>query len=255
MDPILFELGPVRLYTYGLLVASGFFFGIKWAARLAKREGIDVNFIYDTAFWAIVGAIIGARFVFILTNLSYFIDHPVDILKIWAGGLVFYGGLLGVIVAVVICARKASVDIWALADVIAPAGALGHGIGRIGCFFAGCCYGKETHVDWAVTFHDSLSIAPTGIPLHPTQLYSAANEFILFIILSMLWPYRRFKGQILLTWVVLYGITRSVIEIFRGDPRGLYFDGMVSTSQIIAGIVITVAIWLYFRNKNLYPTV
>ena len=164
----------------------------------------------------------------------------------------FYGGFAGAAIAVIVCVRRARLDIWHVADIIAPGAALGHSFGRVGCFFAGCCYGKETDVSWSVTFHDALSIAPTDIHLHPTQLYSAANEFTLFILLTLIWPYRKFKGQIFLTWMILYGVTRSTIEIFRGDPRGVYFDGLVSTSQIIAVFVVTLAIWLFMKNRKIH---
>lgn len=254
MNPILIELGPLKLYTYGLLVATGFYAGILWAVRLGRKEGIDPKFIYDTAFWVIIAAILGSRFFYIIVNIDYFVANPLSMFKIWSGGLVFYGGFVGVFIALVICTRRAKVDLWTFMDVCAPAGALGHSIGRLGCFFAGCCYGKVTTVPWAVTFHDALSMAPTGVPLHPTQLYSSANELLLFVILTLMRPYRKFKGQIFLTWVLLYAVTRSIIEIFRGDPRGAYFNGLLSTSQIIAGVVFVVAVTVYYRKFKIKTT-
>lgn len=255
MSPILIKIGPVTLYTYGLLVASGFLLGIAWTARLARRDGMSPQLVYDTAFWIVLSAIVGSRIAYIVVNIDHFLENPLAIFKLWEGGLVFYGGFIGAIAAVIVCARKYKMDLWAFADAAAPGVALGHALGRIGCFFAGCCYGKETHVPWAVTFHNPHCIAPTGVPLHPTQLYSATNEFILFIILTLAWPWRRFRGQIFWLWVGLYAVGRFIIEFFRGDPRGVYFGGAVSTSQIIAAAALVAAVIFYFRNRKLYPLI
>ncbi len=248
MYPELIHLGPVTIYSYGLLVATGFFLGITWSVRLGAREGMDQQVIIDTAFWIVLSAIIMSRVVFGIVNIDYFLKNPVDFFKIWNGGLVFYGGLIGAVIAVVVCARKYKFNIWQYADIAAPAGALGHAIGRLGCFFAGCCYGVKTDVPWAITFTNVKSMAPIGVPLHPTQLYDAANEFIIFIILTAIRPARKFEGQIFWTWVGLYAIGRSVVEMYRGDPRGIYFNGLVSTSQIVAAVALTVAVAFYVRN-------
>lgn len=250
MEPILFEFGPVTVYTYGLLVATGFLAGIGWAARLAKREGMDPQAVYDTGFWIIFSAIVGSRIFYILMNYEHFLQNPLGIFKLWEGGLVFYGGLFGACVAVAICVKRYNLDLWKFADVAAPGAALGHSIGRLGCLFAGCCYGLQTDVPWAITFYDVHSIAPTGVPLHPTQLYSAANEFTLFILLTLMRPHRKFYGQVWWLWVGMYAIGRSIVEIYRGDPRGALLDGLVSTSQIVAAVAFTIAVIFYFRNRS-----
>ncbi|MGK7345685.1 MAG: prolipoprotein diacylglyceryl transferase [Candidatus Nitrospinota bacterium M3_3B_026] len=253
MSPVLIEIGPITLYTYGLLVASGFLLGIAWSARLARREGMDPQSVYDTAFWMILAAVIGSRIFYVAINLDYYLENPIDVFKLWEGGLVFYGGFVGAAIAVIFSVRRYRLDLWAFGDVAAPGAALGHAIGRLGCFFAGCCYGKQTSVPWAVTFHDPHSIAPLGIPLHPTQLYSAANEFALFALLTAIRPWRSFRGQILWIWVGLYAVGRFTIEIFRGDPRGVYFGGLASTSQIIAVFAFAAAVYFYFRNRKRHP--
>ena len=254
MSPILFQIGPITLHTYGLFAASGFLAGIAWTVRLARREGLNPQRVYDTCFWIILAGIVGSRLAYIALNYQYYLEKPLSVFKLWEGGLVFYGGLIGAAVAVAVCVRRYRLDLWSFADSAAPGVALGHALGRMGCFFAGCCYGKPTDVPWAVTFHDAHSIAPTGVPLHPTQLYAAANEFTLFIILTAIRPWRRFKGQIWWTWVFLYAIGRFIIEFFRGDPRGVYFNGLVSTSQIVAAAASTVAVFFYFRNRKLYSS-
>lgn len=250
MHPILFDLGPLQLYTYGLLVATGFLVGIGWAARLAKREGMDPQAVYDTGFWIIFSAIVGSRLFYIFINYDYYLQNPIAVFYLWEGGLVFYGGLVGAFIAVIVCVKRYNLDLWKFADVAAPGAALGHSIGRLGCLFAGCCYGLETQVPWAITFSDVHSIAPTGIALHPTQLYSAASEFTLFILLTLMRPHRRFYGQVWWLWVAMYAIARSTVEMYRGDPRGALFDGLVSTSQLIAAIMFVVAVIFYFRNRR-----
>lgn len=235
------------------MAATGFLLGIGWTVKLAKKEGVDPQKVYDTCFWIIVSAIVGARIVYILVNLDHFINSPMDVVKLWQGGLVFYGGLIGAAAGVVVCTRKYGLDLWQFADLAAPGLALGHAVGRIGCLFAGCCWGAQTDVPWAITFHNAASLAPTGIPLHPTQIYSSLNEFSLFILLTLIRPWRSFRGQIFLTWLALYSIGRGVIEAFRGDtPRGMWLDGTLSTSQIISVLTFTAAIYLLFRNRKKY---
>ena len=248
MYPELISFGPFTIYTYGLLVATGFLLGIAWTTHLGTKEGLEADKIHDTAFWIVILAVIGSRIVYGIVNIDYYIDNPIDFFKIWNGGLVFYGGLIGAFVAVAVCTRWYNLDFWQFADIAAPGAALGHAIGRLGCFFAGCCYGIESTGPLAVTFTNVQSMAPVGIPLHPTQLYDSANEFTIFLILAAIRPWRKFKGQIFWTWVGLYAIGRAIVEQYRGDPRGVYFDGVVSTSQIIAGVVLTVAIGSYVKN-------
>jgi len=252
MHPILFSIGPFTLHTYGLLVAGGFLLGIAWAVKLGKREGFDPQMVYDVSFWIILSGIVSSRLLYVIVEYKHYLQYPLDVFKLWQGGLVFYGGMIGAVGAIIVCARIYKFDIWRFADIAAPSAALGHTIGRLGCLFAGCCYGREAHVPWAVTFQDVHSIAPTGIPLHPTQLYDAANELIIFLILTAFRPYRKFKGQVWWIWVGLYAFGRGVVEYFRGDPRGMWLGGAFSTSQILAAVGIVVAIVFYFNNRRLY---
>ncbi len=250
MFPELISFGSFTIYTYGLLVATGFLLGITWTTWLGKKEGLDTGKIHDTAFWIVVSAIVGSRVVYGIVNIDYYIDNPLDFFKIWSGGLVFYGGLIGAFIAAIVCTRMYKLDFWQFADVAAPGAALGHAIGRLGCLFAGCCYGVESSAPWAVTFTNVKSMAPIGVPLHPTQLYDSLNEFTIFAILAAIRPWRKFKGQIFWTWVGLYAIGRSIVEMYRGDPRGALFDGMISTSQLIAAVAVTFAIGFYFKNSS-----
>jgi phosphatidylglycerol:prolipoprotein diacylglycerol transferase len=247
MFPHLFTIGPITLYSYGLMAAIGFLAGISWAAHLAKKEEIDPQKVFDTGFWVVVGAIVGSRIFYVGQHYESYLKDPLGVFKLWEGGLVFYGGVIGAVTATWLCVKAYKLAFWPLADILTPGVALGHAFGRIGCFLAGCCYGLETDVAWGVTFSDAASIAPTGVALHPTQLYSAANEFTLFLLLTVIRPYRTFYGQIWLTWLGLYAVTRSVIELFRGDPRGFILDGAITTSQVVAALMVTVAIYYYVK--------
>jgi phosphatidylglycerol:prolipoprotein diacylglycerol transferase len=252
MFPILIEIGPLTLHTYGLLVATGFLLGIGWAARLGGRDGMDPQRIYDAGFWIVVAAVIGSRLIYVGVNYDYYLAHPLGVFKLWEGGLVFYGGLLGAIVATLFCVRRYKLDLWRFADVAAPGLALGHVFGRFGCFAAGCCYGAPTDALWGVAFPDVQNIAPVGVALHPTQLYDAFNESAIFLILTLRRPYRRFAGEIFLLWVMLYAAGRTTVEFFRGDPRGLWFDGAISTSQIFAviGFALAFGAYLWMRKRS-----
>ena len=232
MYPVLLKFGPLTIHTYGVLVATGFLLGIGLAVLQAKKEGIPSNKIVDLGFYILLSAIIGSRLFFIFINASHYIKNPLDIFKIWEGGLVFYGGILFAIPTV----------IWNIADVFAPSIAIGHSIGRIGCFFAGCCYGKPAEgLPWAVTFTNPQSLAQIGIPLHPTQLYESAGEFINFLILITLRRYKSFDGQLFLTYVLLYSILRFIVEFFRGDIGRGFIIYNISLSQGLSILMFLIA--------------
>ena len=186
MHPVLLEFGFIKIFTYGLLVATGFFTAILFAAHLGKKEGIDPQKIIDLCFYILISSLLGARILYIVVEYDYFLDHPIEIFKFWKGGLVYYGGLILGVVVSIIYMRKNQMPVWPVADIMAPSIAIGQAIGRWGCFFAGCCYGVKTDVPWAITFTDPNSLAPLGIPLHPTQIYLSINALVIFLILVWL---------------------------------------------------------------------
>ena len=242
MYPVLLKFGPLTIHTYGVLVATGFLLGIGLAVLQAKKEGIPSNKIVDLGFYILLSAIIGSRLFFIFINVSHYIKNPLDIFKIWEGGLVFYGGILFAIPTVIWYAKKNDLALWSTADVFAPSIAIGHSIGRIGCFFAGCCYGKPAEgLPWAVTFTNPQSLAQIGIPLHPTQLYESAGEFINFLILITLRRYKSFDGQLFLTYVLLYSILRFIVEFFRGDIGRGFIIYNISLSQGLSILMFLIA--------------
>ena len=247
--------GALRLplHTYGLLIASGFILGIWLAQREGKRRGQDPEQIADLTFWILVSALVGSRVYYILVNWHDYFEAGTflantafgripRVLAIWEGGLVFYGGFIGAVLVAWFYMRRHRMNFLAHADTLIPSVALGHFFGRLGCFGAGCCWGDvaHAHLPWAVHFPpESLAYqtfagraAPGAflaadrsatLPLHPTQLYESFGELGLFLVLvALVRPRKRFHGQVLATWLLLYAVLRTVVESFRGDvERGV----------------------------------
>jgi phosphatidylglycerol:prolipoprotein diacylglycerol transferase len=252
MFPVLIKIGPVTIHTYGFLIAIGFLVALTLAAREAKRKDIPNESIIDVGFYALLSGIVGARIFFILTNLESFLEHPLDAVKIWEGGLVFYGGVIFALPTVIWFARKKGIPLWQAADIWAPSIAIGHAIGRLGCFCAGCCYGRPAEgLPWAVTFTNSDSLAVLGTPLHPTQLYESAAELVNFLVLITLRRRQSFKGQLFLVYIMNYSVIRSVIELFRGDEvRGFLFPGFSYSQAISVVMFVAAALWLLILRKR-----
>jgi phosphatidylglycerol:prolipoprotein diacylglycerol transferase len=247
MFPILFKIGPITLHTYGLLVATGFLVGAMLMAYQAKKEGVDPQKALDLSFYVLIAAIAGSRILYVIVNYDDYINRPLDIFKIWEGGLVFYGGFIGAALFGFWYVKKEKLDSWHMADLAAPSIALGHAIGRWGCFASGSCYGRPTDSWLGVTFTNINSIAPLGVPLYPTQIFGSIMEFSIFLILIAVRPYQKFKGQLFIMWMMLYAAGRFVLEFFRGDDRGFIIPETASTSQGIAVGVFAVSLFLLVR--------
>jgi phosphatidylglycerol---prolipoprotein diacylglyceryl transferase len=263
------------LHAYGLLIATGFIVGIWLAQREARRRGQDPERIADLAFWILVAALVGSRVYFILVNWGdYFsagtfwvqtsLGRIPRVLAIWEGGLVFYGGFIGATATAFVYMRRHRMPFLAHADSMIPSVAIGHFFGRLGCFAAGCCWGDvaHAHLPWTASFPpESLAYQTfTGrsnpaaflspdrlgtLPLHPTQLYESFGELGLFLVLVLLVrPRKRFDGQVLATWLMLYAVLRSVVESFRGDvERGIVLGLGVGTWTSIVIFVIGAALF------------
>lgn len=242
MYPILLEIGSLKLYTYGLFLALGFITAIWFTKRNARFYGIDHQTVSDLFFTVLVSAIIGARLLYVIINPDDFRHNILDIFKIWNGGLVFFGGFIAATLAAVVFCRIRGLEVWKTADVLAPGLALGHSLGRFGCLFAGCCFGKTCDLPIAVVFRHPESLAPLNIPLHPTQLYMVATNFLLFLILLAVQKRKRFNGMVFLSYVMLYSVFRAGVEFFRGDFRGDFFFEFISLSQGIGLVVSCVAL-------------
>lgn len=249
MHPILIELGPVTIHTYGLFVALGFLAAMAWTWLEVRKAGLDEELIPDFALLGLLGGLVGARLMYVALNLDFFLDHPERIVMFWKGGMVFSGGaILGAALPIWLARRKgAPVLKWL--DCVAPAAGLGQAIGRIGCFSAGCCYGAPTHSSLGVTFTDTACLAkPLGVPLHPTQLYHAAAGLACFglIVLSRRWLKR--PGQQIGLYLVLFPVFRFIIEFFRADHRGEF--GPLSATQAVAVAFFALGCYLIFRNPK-----
>ncbi|PIE61276.1 MAG: prolipoprotein diacylglyceryl transferase [Desulfobacterales bacterium] len=242
MHPILFELGSLKLYTYGLFLALGFITAIWFTKRNARFYGISHDTVSDLFFTILVSAIVGARLLYVAINWRDYQHHLFEIVKIWNGGLVFFGGFLAAVAVALIFCRMRGLEVWKTADAVAPGLALGHAVGRFGCFFAGCCYGKACDLPIAVTFTHPESLAPLHTAIHPTQLYMVGTNLLLFFILLSIQKHKRFTGMVFLSYVMLYSLFRAVVEFFRGDYRGDFFFEFISMSQGIGLIVSCLAL-------------
>src|SRR5262245_27154978 len=253
MHPVLLELGPATIYTYGVLLAAAYLLGLQLAMHRAKSRGLDQTRVLDLGIYIIISALIGAKLLLLVTDFRSFADNPRALLDLARSGGVFYGGLILAVVVALWYIRRVGLPLWTTCDVFAPGIALGHVVGRLGCFFAGCCYGKETHVWWAVTFTDPYAAAnvgtPLNVPLHPTQLYEAGAEaIILLLLLATESRGKKFAGRTFWLYMLLYAVSRYVIEMFRGDPRGSVL--IFSTSQFISVILAPLALFMLFYLRR-----
>ncbi len=252
MNPILLRLGSLPIYSYGFFVILGFALGTAYAIWKAKREGISVPFerLVDLFFYSVLSAIAGSRILYVLLNFDSYRKNPLKILDLSEGGLVFYGGLVLSFGISILYMKRHRMPVWKLADLVSPSMALGIFFGRLGCFSAGCCYGKETSLPWAVVFRDPNALAPLNIPLHPVQLYEAGMGLVLFFFLIWWGRRKSFEGETFWFFILFYSIGRFFIEMFRGDPRGFFWEPLLSTSQTIGILLVILALFMLFYLKR-----
>jgi phosphatidylglycerol:prolipoprotein diacylglycerol transferase len=254
MYPELFHLS--FLHTYGVLVAIAFLSGLWMAGRLGKDAGLNADAVTNLGIYCALAAIVGAKLMMILVSLPEYAANPGRIFSfetLQAGG-VFYGGLIAALAVAWWHMRKTKLPPLKTADVFAPGIALGHGIGRLGCFSAGCCWGIECHLPWAVTFTSPAANEITGVPLnrpvHPTQLYEAFAEFLIFGILY--WRIRRphSRGEVIGLYLLLYSTVRFIVEFFRTHEQGNLFNGPLDTSQWISIGLFLLGVWFCFVKSR-----
>ncbi|MGD2125838.1 MAG: prolipoprotein diacylglyceryl transferase [Desulfobacteraceae bacterium] len=253
MFPDLFSIGPLTVHTYGFFVAVGFTAALLLTIKIGKAEGMKAQQVMDMAFIMILWAIIGSRLMYVLINLDYYKNHFLDIFKVWQGGLVFSGGLVAVAVAMSWYLKHHHLSFWKTGDLWAPGLALGQGLGRIGCFMAGCCYGKPTDVWWGVVFSHPNSLAPLNIPIHPTQLYHALGGFIIFGVLLFIHARKKFVGQVFLWYLILHSTSRLLIERFRADERGIIPNSDMAVTQLVATVILIASVAALFFLKSRKP--
>jgi phosphatidylglycerol:prolipoprotein diacylglycerol transferase len=232
------------------MIALGFALGLWTASRRGLRDGIDPEKIIDSGTWLILGTIIGARALYVISYPEELFKHPLfpkapwtEVFMVQRGGVVFYGGLIGASLACILFARRKKLPLWKLADVLAPSIALGYVFGRIGCLLNGCCYGRACGLPWAITYPASEPGLPAG-PVHPTQIYDSLLNLGLYLGLAWLYRRKKFDGQIFAVYLICYAFTRSFVEMFRGDytaphlHAGLTPAHLVSIAILLAGVVL-----------------
>jgi len=251
MHRILIEIGPVTIYSYGFFLAVAFLICIFLIRRDAERFGLAFDKILDCLIWILISGIVGGRLLYVLINWQYYVQYPLRILALRDGGMAFHGSLVLAVVAGVFISRFKGLPFWRTSDFLAPYIPLGHAIGRIGCFFNGCCYGKVIEDGPGVTFPGELHMRI------PVQLYSSLFLLLLYFLLSFLRGKKFFDGFIFCAYVIIYSIFRFFIEFFRGDTPPVLF-GMTLPQIISAGMfMLGMAVWLilYLRTKKLGKTV
>jgi phosphatidylglycerol:prolipoprotein diacylglycerol transferase len=263
MYPELFRIGGFPVNTYGVLLALAFMAALFVSSRLGARDGLPRDRVFDLGLWMLLGGLIGSKLLLMLAEPEYGADWrnllSIDFLR--SGG-VWYGGFLGGLLTGVLLIRRYRLSFWKVLDAFAPGVAIGQAVGRQGCFAAGCCWGRPTDAPWGVVFGEEahrITGVPLGVHLHPTQLYESAAALIIFLFLYWLHRRKRFDGQIIAAYAVLYGLTRFTIEFFRDDPRGdilgLTTLTGLSTSQLISLLLVAggVAFLLLRRRAKVEP--
>lgn len=239
MHPILFELGPCKIYSYGLMVAVAFIIGAYLASLEARREHIDADKILNLCLGLVISGILGARTLYILQNLSFYLGRPQQILLLHRGGLSFYGGFVCATIFAILFLRRQHLPIFKVLDIISPYLALAQAVGRIGCFLNGCCYGKTTDSFFAVYFPGE------NFNRHPVQIYSSLGLLLIFAILRIRQNKKErtasFSGQIFLLYCLLYSTLRFLLEFLRADNLRIFAN--LTVHQLISiGIFVTAAI-------------
>lgn len=264
MKPTLFRMPVLGLPVpaFGCLVAVGFYLGVLLAKWRARRVGLAPNLIHDLAIVILVGGLIGARGFYVVEYWGETIDSFREAVQVWNGGIVFYGGVIGAAVSVLIARALFPFPLLATLDAIAPSIGVGLAVGRIGCFLNGCCYGPPSEAPWAVRFpRDSgpwvahraeqwiAFDAPWSLPVHPTQIYAAINGIVLCLLLSAYYPHRRRDGEVVGLMMILYPITRFLLERLRNDENPL-MSGM-TIAQVCSLFLLAAGLffWSYLQGR------
>lgn len=263
MFPIFFRfpeflplIGGKAIHGYGVMIALGFLLGMIYVKREAARVGLNHDAIMDLFFWVMVSGLAGSRLLYVFNSVENFWQDPLVILRVWEGGLVFQGGLIGALPVAYWFVRRYKLPFFKTADVFTPPLALGHALGRIGCFLAGCCYGRQCdpHFPLRMIFPANPdTVAPAGIPLYPTQLAEAVGELLIFGFLFWYRKRKPFDGAVFVIYITVYSVLRSAVEVFRGDTiRGYVIEPYLSIAQFISLLTIIAGsfLWTYLKKHQ-----
>lgn len=258
MHPVLIDLGFYQIPTYGVLLYTGIVLGIWLASRRGKLVGLPGDKVMDLGAWVVLWGLAGSKLLLVITDPSYLTSFA-GVWGLMRAGGVFYGGLIGALVAAAVLLRRYKLPFFSVADVLAPSVALGQFFGRLGCFSAGCCYGRACSSPLGVVFTNPLAAEVSGTPLgvliYPTQLFEAAFNLANYAFLAWLFRRRFRPGTVFAAYLISYGIARFIIEFFRGDAdRGFVLGGALSTSQAIAGVMVPIGVgillWIHRRRQG-----
>ena len=256
MHPVLLNIFGLKIYSYGVMLVTGFLLGVWLASVRAKKLGISPARVLDLSFFVLIAGIVGAKILLFLNEPSYYLSSFKAFISLLRSGGVILGGLIFAVTTAVFYLKKNKLNTWVMLDLAAPSIILGQGVGRIGCFLAGCCWGKVCEGALAVKFTSEVAHQHTGVPLnihmHPVQLYSSAADLLIFAFLTWLYPKRKFKGQIFLLYVIFYSVVRFNLEFFRGDIGRITIGGPLSDAQYlgIAGLIFGTVLYI-IRRKSL----
>jgi len=243
MRPVLFHVAGFPVYSYSVFIVVGYLASLGYALWEARRQRQDPALAVDVSLAMFIAGILGARLLFVLVEYRLFLEQPLEALKLWNGGFIFYGGLIAATLAAVVFMKRRGLAVGFWSDLLAPSAMIALAMGRIGCFLNGCCYGRiAPNLPWGVVFppsHPALGLAQ--YPVHPTQLYESAAALLIFLFLVALVPRKTFSGEIFWLMVLLYAAARFGLEFLRGDPRGNVPLIGLSTSQAIAAVTFVAA--------------
>ncbi|WP_297420244.1 prolipoprotein diacylglyceryl transferase [Clostridium sp.] len=245
MRIILFEIFGIQIKSYGLMIAIGIIVAAALFINKGKKKGFNEDFLLNLIIFAVLGGVIGGKVLFIITELNDIIKDP-SILFNLGYGFVIYGAICGGALAMYLYCRKKGWNILEMFDMTVPVLAIAQGFGRIGCFLAGCCYGEETKLPIGVVFPKG-SLAPAGVHLQPTQIYSSAFDFLLGFLLLYYSSKERMNGKVTGLYLIIYSIGRFMVEFLRDDPRGSV--GILSTSQFIAIFTLILGVIIFNNHK------
>jgi len=258
MHPILFKIGGLTFYTYGLLMAVAFIAAYFYLLRLAKLSGQDEEFYSNLFFWLMIFGILGAKVLYLMVDFRNLGSNVKDVIGCIRGGLVWYGGVIANLIFVYYYARKHNQSYARLADTIAGPAMVGLGIGRFGCLMAGCCYGKPSSLPWAITYpfleDKRLQNPLAGIPVHPSPLYESLADFAIALIAYLVLRRAKRKGLAISLVIMLYAAVRFCLEFLRGDIiRGFVISDKISTSQFISILIFVPALVVFIRQLRKPP--
>ena len=255
MHPVLFTIPGLDkdVHIYGVMIAAASIMVAHYSTKQALKKGLPAEFFNDLVFWVLVAGIVGSRLEYMRVNWDEFSGNMGAAVRIWEGGLVFYGGMIAALLAFWYVCKSRGVPVLQAFDILIPYVPFGHAMGRLGCFAAGCCYGAPTEVSWGVKFPaEGITQSIGGTPVHPTQLFAVVYLTLLGFFFLWLKKRQLFPGQMLVAYLATYPILRSINEIFRGDSeRGYFMEGTfgqtLSNAQFISLVVVSVALLIWFK--------